>query len=144
MLHGVSDVTWEPIGAEASLGASSPTPPTTQPAAVGVAAPSRQKRVRDAMVHAWAGYKRHAWGTDELEPAQQRGVSSYGMGLTLVDSLDTLLVMGLDADAAQAIGWIEHSLTFGSQEEINVFEVTIRVLGQRHRTDGSLSSRIVC
>jgi mannosyl-oligosaccharide alpha-1,2-mannosidase len=51
------------------------------------------------------------------------------MGLTLIDSLDTLLVMQLDEEAELALQWIEQSLSFGEQEEINLFEVTIRVLG---------------
>jgi len=51
------------------------------------------------------------------------------MGLTLIDSLDTLLVMQLDDEAELALQWIEQSLSFGEQEEINLFEVTIRVLG---------------
>ena len=45
------------------------------------------------------------------------------MGLTLIDSLDTLLVMQLDEEAELALQWIEQSLSFGEQEEINLFEV---------------------
>jgi len=102
-----------------------------QPAHVSVPDVVRQRRVREAFQHAWGGYTKHAWGTDELEPSQQRGVTSFGMGLTLVDSLDTLLlIMGNDSvEARHALEWIDHSLTIGSQEEVNVFEVTIRVLG---------------
>lgn len=69
-----------------------------QPAHVSVPDVVRQRRVREAFQHAWGGYTKHAWGTDELEPSQQRGVTSFGMGLTLVDSLDTLLlIMGNDS-----------------------------------------------
>ena len=81
------------------------------------------------MLHAWAGYKRHAWGQDELEPVSQLGITSFGMGLTLVDSLDTLILMGLEAEVAEVLEWIERQLHFGKQEEINLFEVTIRVVG---------------
>ena len=42
---------------------------------------------------------------------------------TIVDSLDTLLVMQLDEEAELALQWIEQSLSFGEQEEINLFEV---------------------
>ena len=110
--------------------ADSAFPPRRQmPEAVHVAASSRQQRVRRAMAHAWSGYKRHAWGDDELEPLTQTGVTSFGMGLTLVDSLDTLIVMGMEAEVEECLAWIDEKLRFGAQEEINLFEVTIRVLG---------------
>lgn len=111
----LDDVSWTPLRAQAP--------------AVSVAEPVRQRRVRAAMEHVWKGYRTHAWGLDELDPTRSVGIRSYGMGLTLVDSLDTLLLMGMEAEAAEAIEWIEHRLRFGEQEEINVFEVTIRVLG---------------
>ena len=100
-----------------------------QPAAVSVAEPARQRRVRQAFAHAWSGYRNHAWGLDEVDPTEQKGVESFGMGLTLVDSLDTLVLMGMEKEVAEAIEWIERHLQFGEQEEINLFEVTIRVLG---------------
>jgi len=43
------------------------------------------------MKHAWAGYKKYAWGHDELKPQSRRGNDNWGgMGVTLVDSLDTV------------------------------------------------------
>ena len=100
-----------------------------QPMAVSVDEPARQRRVRAAFAHAWSGYRKHAWGADELDAGLQLGVHSYGMGLTLVDSLDSLMLMGTEAEIAEALEWIDGRLRFGAQEEINVFEVTIRVLG---------------
>ena len=38
-------------------------------------------------------------------------------------------LLGLDAEFRQAVAWVAESLHFGEQEDINVFEVTIRVLG---------------
>ena len=98
-------------------------------AAVGRADEERQRRVRQSFLHAWAAYKRHAWGMDELEPMSHKGITSFGMGLTLVDSLDTLVLMRLDSEVAEAVQWVDASLHFGMQEEINVFEVTIRIVG---------------
>ena len=97
--------------------------------ATTVAEPERQARVRRALSHAWSGYRRHAWGLDELEPLRQAGVTSFRMGLTLVDSLDSLIVAGLETEVQEALEWIDAHLHFGDQEEINLFEVTIRVLG---------------
>lgn len=37
------------------------------------------------------------------------------MGLTIVDSLDTLLLMGLDAEFARALEWVERNLRFTDQ-----------------------------
>lgn len=48
----------------------------------------RAKEVKAAMAHAWEGYKKYAWGADELAPRGMRGKESWGgMGVTLVDSL---------------------------------------------------------
>ncbi|KAL1500514.1 hypothetical protein AB1Y20_013170 [Prymnesium parvum] len=107
-----------------------PAPPTRRPPPeVAAAEPERQRMVRDAFVHAIGGYTAHAWGLDELDPINRVGVASYGMGLTIIDSLDAMVLMGLRDDFERALGWVEHALTFGEQEGINVFEVTIRVLG---------------
>ena len=138
------DVTWAPVershhrssdeGEEVpsvtSFSRTASFPPRRPaPEATALASASRQSRVKLAMAHAWGGYKKFAWGEDELEPLSQTGITSFGMGLTLVDSLDTLIVMGLDEEVALAIDWIDRHLAFGEQEEINLFEVTIRVLG---------------
>jgi len=44
---------------------------------------------------AWNNYKKYAWGMDELRPVSGRGTNWFGVGLTIVDSLDTLYIMGL-------------------------------------------------
>ena len=44
---------------------------------------------------AWNNYKKYAWGKDELRPVSGRGNDWFGVGLTIVDSLDTLYIMGL-------------------------------------------------
>ena len=44
--------------------------------------------VREAMQHAWNGYKKYAFGKDELLPISNGGQDNWGgMGTTLVDSL---------------------------------------------------------
>ena len=50
--------------------------------------------VFQAMLHAWQGYKNGAWGHDELLPVSRTALDSFGMGLTIIDSLDTLWLMG--------------------------------------------------
>lgn len=47
------------------------------------------------MLHAWRGYEQYAWGHDELCPLSKSGKNSFGgLGATIVDSLDTLHMMG--------------------------------------------------
>ncbi|EOD10148.1 hypothetical protein EMIHUDRAFT_64898 [Emiliania huxleyi CCMP1516] len=86
----------------------------------------RQNATRSAFLHAWRSYATYAWGQDEVNPVSRLAVSSFGMGLTLVDSLDTMHLMGLSEEFAAAVAWVRTRLRFGEQEEINV---TIRVLG---------------
>ena len=56
----------------------------------------RRERIKDAMIHAWEGYKTHAFGHDEVKPVSGGYTSHWGgLGVTLVDALDTLWLMGL-------------------------------------------------
>ncbi|KAJ1429223.1 Six-hairpin glycosidase-like superfamily [Sesbania bispinosa] len=57
----------------------------------------RREKVKEAMLHAWGSYEKYAWGQDELQPQSKNGVNSFGgLGATLIDSLDTLYIMGLN------------------------------------------------
>lgn len=51
------------------------------------------------------------------------------MGLTVVDSLDTLLIMGLKDEYAQGRQWVADKLNFDGKPSVSVFETTIRILG---------------
>jgi hypothetical protein len=66
----------------------------------------RQKAVAAAMQWAWRGYKESAWGSDELHPVSQTSSDWFGLGLTLVDSLDTLWLMGLNDEFDEAREWV--------------------------------------
>lgn len=123
------------------LGFTAPVPPATdeETAALRDADPEsfaaatmsqRRAAVAASARHAWRGYRQHAWPADELAPVSRRGVSWLDVGLTVVDSYDTLLLMGLDEEAADARAWLASSaLTFDSDKNANVFESTIRMLG---------------
>lgn len=89
----------------------------------------RQEAVRNAFIHAWKGYKEHAYGMDELEPVSGNSNNIWGgLAVTLVDSLDTLYLMGLDDEFTMAKEIVKN-LDFSSSRVINVFEMNIRVLG---------------
>jgi mannosyl-oligosaccharide alpha-1,2-mannosidase len=51
------------------------------------------------------------------------------LGLTIVDSLDTMLVMGLESEYNEAREWVANHLDFDKDVQVNLFETTIRVLG---------------
>ncbi|EDV43924.1 uncharacterized protein Dana_GF18725 [Drosophila ananassae] len=89
----------------------------------------RQSAVVAAFKHSWAGYKKYAWGHDNLKPISQYSHEWFGLGLSIVDSLDTMYIMGLDDEFKEARDWVENSLRFDTKRDVNLFEVTIRVLG---------------
>ncbi|MQL71721.1 hypothetical protein Taro_004031 [Colocasia esculenta] len=92
----------------------------------------RQEMVRKAFVHAWSGYRNYAMGYDELMPLSKRGTDGLGgLGATIVDSLDTAMIMGLDEIVSDAGAWIENHLSerINQKGQVNLFETTIRVLG---------------
>lgn len=55
----------------------------------------RQKAIVRAFQHAWKGYKEYAWGHDHLKPISEGYHDWFGLGLSIVDSLDTIYIMGL-------------------------------------------------
>ena len=55
----------------------------------------QQEAVVRAFQHAWSGYKEYAWGHDHLKPISKKYHDWFGLGLTLIDSLDTMYMMGL-------------------------------------------------
>ena len=55
----------------------------------------RQNAVVSAFKHSWKAYKEHAWGKDQLKPISKTSHTWFDLGLTLIDSLDTMYIMGL-------------------------------------------------
>ncbi|KAF5020945.1 hypothetical protein F66182_7026 [Fusarium sp. NRRL 66182] len=92
---------------------------------------ARQKAVRDEFLRSYRSYKQYAWMKDELIPVSAGAKDNFGgWAATLVDSLDTLWIMGLEEEfdeAAQAAA----TLDWGETHEgaVNLFETTIRHLG---------------
>jgi mannosyl-oligosaccharide alpha-1,2-mannosidase len=91
----------------------------------------RQAAVKDAFIHSWSGYRKHAWLQDEVMPVSASFRNTLGnRGATLVDSLDTLLIMGLHEEFRQALRAVKN-IDFSTSAEpmLNVFETNIRYLG---------------
>ncbi|XP_063289028.1 endoplasmic reticulum mannosyl-oligosaccharide 1,2-alpha-mannosidase [Pelobates fuscus] len=89
----------------------------------------RQEAVIEAFRHAWKGYKAFAWGHDELKPISKSYNEWFGLGLTLIDALDTMWIMGLKEEFEEAKEWVATKLDFNKNVDVNLFESTIRILG---------------
>lgn len=91
----------------------------------------RQKAVLKAFRRSWKSYCERAWMKDELTPISGASRNPFGgWGATLVDSLDSLYIMGMHADFEQAVrAAVSIDFEKSSMSEINVFETTIRYLG---------------
>ena len=91
----------------------------------------RQRAVRAAFIRNWDSYKKYAWLWDELAPVSAKGRNAFGgWAATLVDSLDTLWIMGLPDEfdqAAAAAAQLDWANT--TETAANLFETTIRHLG---------------
>ncbi|KAG6856830.1 hypothetical protein H0H87_000307 [Tephrocybe sp. NHM501043] len=71
-------------------------------------------------------------GEDEYHPISRKGsnlTSAGGIGYTVIDSLDTMLLMALTPEYTRARSWIENKLSFERDGNFNTFETTIRALG---------------
>ena len=87
--------------------------------------------IKEALRHSWQGYKDHAWGMDVLSPISQYGRNwyNYSMMMTPVDAFDTFLLLDMKEEAQEAKDLIFTSLTFDVDQEVQLFEISIRVLG---------------
>ncbi|XP_053413093.1 LOW QUALITY PROTEIN: endoplasmic reticulum mannosyl-oligosaccharide 1,2-alpha-mannosidase [Nycticebus coucang] len=90
---------------------------------------ARQKGVIDIFLHAWKGYRKFAWGHDELKPVSRSFSEWFGLGLTLIDALDTIWILGLRKEFEEARKWVSTKLHFEKDVDVNLFESTIRILG---------------
>ena len=110
-----------------------PTPAASRDPTPGIE--TKRAFVREMMKDAWSNYARYAWGYNELKPESRepKTDSIFGsakIGATIVDSLDTLLLMDLKAEFATAKDWLATSFHFAATEnEVSVFETVIRYVG---------------
>lgn len=92
---------------------------------------TRLAAVKEAFSHSWKGYRENAWLHDEVKPLSGGPHDPFGgWGATLVDTLDTLLMMGMEKDFAVAVAALDKiDFSRGSVKDVNIFETTIRYLG---------------
>ncbi|KAG5898085.1 hypothetical protein JTB14_001789 [Gonioctena quinquepunctata] len=110
-----------------------------------------REEARDMFYHAYNAYMFNAYPADELMPlscaGRYRGISpnrgdiddSLGnFSLTLIDTLDTLVILGDLEEFEHAVKLIIKDVTFDNDVVVSVFETNIRVVG------GLLSAHILC
>lgn len=87
--------------------------------------------VKAEFQHAWNGYKKYAWGNDDLRPLSKTYHNWYSEPLlmTPVDALDTMYLMGMKAEADKTRVYITENLKFDKDLYVQNFEITIRILG---------------
>jgi len=115
---------------------------------------TKTKERRAAVVrtfqHAWGGYKAFAWGEDELLPLSKKGTKRFLLGGLIADVLDTMHLMGLKEEIAQALhphlpppphpASLTHAVCLQARQwlttlevekavDVSLFETTIRILG---------------
>jgi len=92
----------------------------------------RRKAVKAGFEHAWKGYRQYAWGQDEVLPVTGGARNVFnGWGATMIDSLDTMVIMGLNKDFDDALEWIKTKFSMSEEPtaQLQFFETVIRYLG---------------
>ncbi|KAJ1966404.1 hypothetical protein GGI12_000114 [Dipsacomyces acuminosporus] len=94
----------------------------------------REKRaadIRDEFRRAWKAYRKYGFGADEINPLTKKPVTTRnGWGATLIDSLDTIYIMGLHDEFKEARDKVSQiSFDRNDGEPSKVFETNIRYIG---------------
>eukprot|EP01128_Nolandella_sp_AFSM9_P007487 TRINITY_DN4116_c0_g1_i1.p1 TRINITY_DN4116_c0_g1~~TRINITY_DN4116_c0_g1_i1.p1 ORF type:complete len:811 (-),score=100.07 TRINITY_DN4116_c0_g1_i1:47-2479(-) len=119
----------------------SPSPASAPPNLTQADVTALKLKVKEMYLHAFEGYMVNAFPADELRPISctgrsgkedRRGHVDDCLGnfmLTLVDSLESLLVIGEEDRFESAVKVVVRDLSFDLDETVSVFESTIRMLG---------------
>eukprot|EP01029_Cantina_marsupialis_P015940 TRINITY_DN352_c1_g1_i1.p1 TRINITY_DN352_c1_g1~~TRINITY_DN352_c1_g1_i1.p1 ORF type:complete len:523 (+),score=142.24 TRINITY_DN352_c1_g1_i1:123-1691(+) len=93
---------------------------------------ARKEEVKKAMQHVWKNYKELAWGKDALKPISGKSGNVWGgYSVMILDSLDTLWIMGMKEEFDEAKAYLKKRLSFNknSSTHVSYFETIIRSLG---------------
>jgi Glycosyl hydrolase family 47 len=103
------------------------------PRSLGPGDPEFARFVVDEFLRAWDGYVKYAYGQDQLLPISKQGqaffVPGHSVGLSIIEALDTMYVMGLDDHLHDGVRWIHRNLDFDIDGDFHVFEAIIRLVG---------------
>ncbi|PIA17539.1 seven-hairpin glycosidase [Coemansia reversa NRRL 1564] len=91
----------------------------------------RAEAVKSGFLYAWDGYKKYAYGADEIDVLNKRPKTTRnGWGATLVDSLDVLWLMGLKDEFYRARDFVaDIDFSKDGGQLAKVFETNIRYVG---------------
>uniref|UniRef100_A0A915M4T8 alpha-1,2-Mannosidase n=1 Tax=Meloidogyne javanica TaxID=6303 RepID=A0A915M4T8_MELJA len=90
----------------------------------------KKEKVKSMFYHAYNGYLNYAYPKDELRPLSCTGQDTWGSySLTLIDSLDTLLILGNQTEFVRASQIVLNNMDLDRNINISVFETNIRVIG---------------
>jgi len=89
--------------------------------------------VKAEMRWAWRNYRERAWCKDQIRPiscgSESFPLKNHHLGLSLIEALDTLWIMGLDEEFDEGVQWVKANLSFDVDGEVSVFETSIRLVG---------------
>ncbi|KAI0046482.1 glycoside hydrolase family 47 protein [Auriscalpium vulgare] len=126
----------EPAAApEAPLPLPTPSPPVFTPPSIITSGnllwTHAAQAVRDAFLHAYHGYEKYAAPHDELLPLTNMSIDSFnGWGVSIYDSLDTMLLMNLTEEFDRAMVTVaQANFSLPTNQFAPFFETTIRYLG---------------
>nr|XP_057907579.1 ER degradation-enhancing alpha-mannosidase-like protein 2 isoform X2 [Doryrhamphus excisus] len=88
------------------------------------------QRIKGMFYHAYNSYLDNAFPYDELRPLTCDGQDTWGsFSLTLIDALDTLLVLGNQTEFQRVALLLQDTVNFDTDVNASVFETNIRVVG---------------
>ncbi|KAK9856425.1 hypothetical protein WJX84_012362 [Apatococcus fuscideae] len=128
----VTDATDAKQSAQGSVAeqAAPPQSPHARPPVSSGERDALREEARLMFYHAFNSYMMYAFPKDDLRPISCTGTNSQGgLALTLVDALDTLVVLGDAETLRDAVQKLDQHLDFRIDHRVHVFELTIRALG---------------
>lgn len=87
-------------------------------------------KIKAMFYHAYNNYLENAFPYDELRPLTCDGQDTWGsFSLTLIDALDTLLILGNHTEFQRVASLLQDTVDFDIDVNASVFETNIRVVG---------------
>ncbi|KAL1021176.1 hypothetical protein UPYG_G00009780 [Umbra pygmaea] len=89
-----------------------------------------REKIKSMFYHAYNSYLDNAYPYDELRPLTCDGQDTWGsFSLTLIDALDTLLILGNHTEFQRVATLLQDTVHFDIDVNASVFETNIRVVG---------------
>lgn len=87
----------------------------------------KAQEVKEAFLHSWNNYKKFCWGHDSIRPVTHHCQDFLNGGLTIIDSISTLVAMNLSEEIADIRKYVKNE--FRLDGGWSLFEFSIRFLG---------------